>query len=165
MTINVFEESTRVLLKKLRAGELTMIFINITEKFPDLQYNILGREEMVLAVPAGFTLRDKAFTHEGYSYPCLKPEDWKDLPFIALNNDQLTHSFAEGCMARNAVTPRKLMSIRNLGQAIFAVSQGLGVTICPSMPKPEGVEYFSLDMTKKRSPLTLEETPPTIYCV
>ena len=144
MSINVFEEGTRVLLKKLRAGELTMIFINIAERFPDLRYNILGCEEMVLAVPDTFSLTDKAFTQEGYSYPCLRPEDWKDLPFIALNNDQLTHSFADGYMTRNGITPKKFMSIRNLAQAVFAVRQGLGITICPSMPKPEGVEYFSL---------------------
>ena len=144
MSINVFEESTRVLLKKLRSGELTMIFINVAERFSDLEYNILGQEEMILAAPESFGLSEKAFIHDGYSFPCLRPEDWESLPFIALNDDQLSHRFADDYMTRNGIKPRKFMSIRNLAQAVFAVKQGLGVTICPSMPKPEGVDYFSL---------------------
>ena len=144
MSINIFEESTRVLLKKLRAGELTMIFINVTERFADLQYNILGHEEMILAAPEAFHLKERSFAHEGYAYPCLMPEDWRNLPFIALNSDQLSHRFADEYMTRHKISPRKFVSIRNLAQAVFAVRQGLGVTICPSMPKPEGVEYYSL---------------------
>ena len=144
MSINIFEESTKVLLKKLRSGELTMIFINITERYSDLTYNILGREEIVLAAPKALNLRDKAFMHEEYSYPCLKPEDWKDYPFIALNSDQFTHTFADDYMTRHKITPCKILSIRNLGHAVSAVRQGFGITICPSMPGNDGVEYFSL---------------------
>ena len=107
MSINVFEEGTRVLLKKLRSGELTMIFINVSERYSDLTYNILGREEIVLAAPVGFKLRDKAFMHEGYSYPCLRPDDWRDYPFIVLNTDKFTHTFAEEYMTRHRNHPQK----------------------------------------------------------
>ena len=147
MRINVIEESTKILLKKLRMGELNLILINITEEYDDLQYNIFGTEEMILAAPESFYLQAKAFNDEKFSYPCLNPEDWKDFPFISLHEELLSYYFAEKYMSMNKISPRKILKIRNLAQALFAVQQGLGLTICPSMPLIENfsrVKYFSL---------------------
>ena len=93
---------------------------------------MLCDEEMVLAVPESFYLDSKAFSQSGYKFPCLKAEDWIKLPFIALNEDQLSYSFAERYMSERGFSPRKVLKIRNLAQAILAVKQGLGI------------KYFSL---------------------
>ena len=145
--INIFQESTKILLKKLRMGELNLILINITEKFEDLTYNVIGHEEIILAAPKSFNLNTKAFNHDGYKFPCLKPDDLKELPFIALTQEQLSYYFAEDYLTRYKVSPRKILKIRNLAQALIGVRRGLGVTICPSMPLDDDykdVEYFSL---------------------
>ena len=147
MRINIFEDSTKILLTKLRNGELNLILINVTERYDELEYNIPGHEEMVIAAPEKFGLETKAFTHERYEFPCLKPEDWKDFPFIALSEDQMSYSFAEKYMSREKISPIKVLKIRNLAQAMFAVQQGIGITICPSMPLGENyrdIKYFSL---------------------
>lgn len=147
--INVFEDGTKILLKKLRTGELNLILINFTEeeKYNDLKYNVFGDEEMVLAAPKSFNLDLKAFVNSKYKFPCLKSEDWIDLPFIALNEDQLSYSFAEKYMSERKISPCKVLKIRNLAQAMIAVEQNLGVTICPSMPldkEHHRIKYFSL---------------------
>ena len=112
----------------------------------------------MIAAPEKFHLDTKAFIHERYKFPCLKPEDWKDFPFIALNEDQLSYVFAEKYMSREKISPVKILKIRNLAQAMFAVQQGIGLTICPSMPLGEtyrGIKYFSLYDSDSVSNVTL----------
>ncbi len=145
--VNIFEEATKILLKKLRLGELDLIIINVTqdEQYEDLQYKILCQEEMILAAPDEFHLETKSFIHKDYMYPCLKPEDWIEFPFIALTEGQRSYVFAEKYMIKHEIKPQINFSIRNLAQAIFAVQQGLGLTICPSMPiDTDKIKYFSL---------------------
>ena len=53
-------------------------------------------------------------------------------------------------MEKNHIEPKTILKIRNLGRILFSVQQGLGVTICPSMPILEEnggqkVCYFSLE--------------------
>ena len=147
--INIFEDGTKILLRKLRTGELNLILANFIEKekYHDLEYRVFCDEEMVLAAHKSFHLASKAFLHNDYKFPCLRAEDWTDLPFIALTEEQLSYSFAERYISELGISTRKVLKIRNLAQAIFAVKQGLGVTICPSMPLGEqyrDIEYFSL---------------------
>ena len=158
--INIFEDGTKMLLKKLRTGELNLILINFIEKekYHDLEYHVLCDEEMVLAVPESFDLDSKVFFQSGYKFPCLKTEDWMNLPFIALNEDQLSYSFAERYMSERGISPRKVLKIRNLAQAILAVKKGLGITICPSMPLGEEhkeIKYFSLYGSKSYEKLSV----------
>lgn len=147
--LNIYEDSTQNLQKKLRSGELDIIFVNVVEQYDDLTYIPVSREEMVLAASPAFDLSGKAAADASYQYPCLRPEDWKDLPFLALSEDQLSHSFADQYLGRNRITPHTVLIIRNLAQVLFSVRQGLGVTICPSMPLETDVdgrtvEYYSL---------------------
>lgn len=147
--VNIYEDSTLILQKKLRDGELDVIFANIVEEFDDLNYIPVSQEEMVLAAPASFHLREKAVLDSAYRYPCLDPEDWQDLPFLALSADQMSRSFADRYFSRHKITPKTVMLIRNLSQVLYSVRMGAGVTICPSLPlEPiagaDKVEYFSL---------------------
>lgn len=147
--VNIYEDSTVVLQKKLRSGELDMIFINVLEQYDELNYIPISQEEMVLAAPAAFQLKEKAADVKPYHYPCLEPDDWKELPFLALSTDQMSRFFADRYFSQHKITPNTIMIIRNLAQVIYSVRQGLGVTICPSMPlgKNTGAgeaEYFSL---------------------
>lgn len=147
--INIYEDNTRNLLKKVRSGELNLIFINMSENHEDLTYQIVSEEEMVLAAPANYHLQEKAFSSKSYRFPCLSPEAWKDYPFLMLNEDQMSRKFADQYLEKNHIVPHTLLKIRNLGQVLYSVQQGLGVTICPAMPiveeaSAEKVSYFSL---------------------
>ncbi len=147
--VNIYEDSTVILQKMLRDGELDMIFVNVVEEYGELNYIPVSQEEMVLAAPAAFHLKEKAVPDSAYQYPCLNPEDWKDLPFLTLSTDQMSRFFADRYFSQHKITPNTIMIIRNLSQVLYSVRRGLGVTICPSMPleKMTGaseVEYFSL---------------------
>lgn len=147
--INVYEDATKVLLKKLRMGEINLIFGNLSEIHEELTYEIVSEEEMVLAVPECFHLEQYAVSQKPYRYPVLKPEHWRDCPFLRLSEDQISRAFADKYLEENHIIPKTALQIRNLAQILFSVQQGIGVTICPSMPilKYEGkepVRYFSL---------------------
>ena len=104
---------------------------------------------MVLAASASYRLNEKAVRDNAYGYPCLVPEDWKDLPFLALSGDQMSRIFADQYLERYHITPSTILIIRNLDQVLSCVRRGLGVTICPALPQERGgsgetAEYYSL---------------------
>lgn len=147
--VNLFEDSTVILQRMLRTGELDIIFANVVEQYDDLNYIPISQEEMVLAAPAAFRLREKAVEDSAYRYPCLRPEDWQDLPFLALSGDQMSRTFADQYLSHHHITPHTILIIRNLAQVLSCVRQGLGVTICPALPLEPGsggetAEYYSL---------------------
>lgn len=147
--VNVYEDSGNVLLKMLLLGELDMIFGNMPEEHEELFYETISEEEMVLAAPETFDLQRLGFRQAPYRYPCLLPEHWKDLPFLMLDADQISRAYADQYLKEAHITPNTILTVRNLGLVMFSVQQGLGVTICPSMPilkqgETHKVCYFSL---------------------
>lgn len=147
--VNIYEDATKVLLKKLRMGEINMMIGNFSENHEELVYEIISEEEMVLAVPECFHLEKYAVIEEPYRYPVLQSEHWKDCPFLMLSEDQVSRAFTDQYLEQNQIVPNTILQIRNLSQLLFSVQQGIGVTICPSMPilNREGesqMRYFSL---------------------
>lgn len=147
--INIHQESMKILVKMLRRGELNLVYGNISETHEELQYDPISEEEMVLAVPASYHLSDKGVRREPYRFPCLKKEDWENLPFLMLNEDQASRIYADDYLGRHHITPKTVLKVRNLAQILFSVKQGLGITICPSLPILSDnignqVDYFSL---------------------
>lgn len=147
--VNIYEDAAKVLLKKLRMGEINMMIGNFSENHEELVYEIISEEEMVLAAPECFHLEKYAVIEEPYRYPVLQSEHWKDCPFLMLSEDQVSRAFTDQYLEQNQIVPNTILQIRNLSQLLFSVQQGIGVTICPSMPilNREGesqMRYFSL---------------------
>ena len=147
--LEIVEEAAQILLQKVQSGELGIIFINCREPISGLQYQEVSEEEMVLAAPASYKLAPLAFKKPGYRFACLRPEDWRELPYIMLSQDQATRTFTNQYFQLHGIVPRTVLQIRNLGQAVNAVHHGLGVTITPSMLSPleteqQQIQYFSL---------------------
>ena len=148
--ISVYEDSAKILLKMLRMGELNLVFCSTQDEHKELIYEMVSQEEMVLAAPEAFGLREFGVYREGYRYPCLSPEHWKDYPFLMLSEDQMSRAFADRYLEKHRLEPKTVLKIRNLGRILFSVQQGLGVTLCPSLPilEEDGnrrVCYFSLE--------------------
>jgi DNA-binding transcriptional LysR family regulator len=155
IVLNLFEDSTQILLKKLRLGELNLIVVSIPENqsFPDLQMEFLSREEMVLAAHENFGLDQKAVTFPSYRFPCLSIADWISYPFLQLSEDQLSRKFSDEYLREYGEKPNTILKLRNLSQILYSVHRGLGVTICPSLPlsgydENPRIQYFSLYSSK-----------------
>lgn len=147
--LSIYEDSTQALLKKLRLGELDLVFAHLPSELADLQIDLVSTEEMVLAAPKQFQLDKKAVPLAPYSFPCLAPKDWADLPFLTLSQDQLSRKFADRYFQEQGISPNILLKIRNLSQVLYSVQRGLGVTICPALPfvkdaATDNIAYYSL---------------------
>ena len=147
--IHIYEDATKILLKKLRVGELDLVFGNFSQLYEDLNYEIISKEEMVLAAPACFGFSAYAQPQADYQFPCITPDIWKDYPFLMLSDDQMSRTFADEYLKKNNMKPNVILKIRNLGQVLLSVQHGLGLTICPSIPvlepnAEEKIQYFSL---------------------
>ena len=147
--ISVYEDSAKVLLKMLRMGELNLAFSSMQDQHKELVYEVVSQEEMVLAVPEEYRLEQWGVARDGYRYPCLSPEYWREYPFLMLSEDQMSRAFADRYLEKHHIEPKTVLKIRNLGRILFSVQQGLGVTICPAMPilaeNGKKVQYFSLE--------------------
>ena len=149
ISLSIFEDSTQTLLKKLRLGELDLVFANMPEESSDLYAEEVSEEEMVLAAPKDYHLEEKAVQCAPYRFPGLFPNDWCEYPFLMLSRDQMSRKFAEQYFKQQRFSPNVLLKIRNLSQVLYCVQRGLGVTICPSLPQvtdelSNNVAYFSL---------------------
>lgn len=147
--LSIFEDSTQTLLKKLRRGELDLVFANLSAAESDFYIDPVSAEEMVLAAPIQFHLEQKAVSLPDYAFPCLSPRDWADLPFLMLSQDQMSRQFADQYFAEQGISPGSLLKIRNLSQVLYCVQRGLGVTICPAIPlvrdaTTDNIAYYSL---------------------
>lgn len=154
--VSLEENATSVLLKKVQTGELDLIFVNVnsSEPRPGLVYDLVSHEEMVLAAPTSYRLNAAACTAPSSAYPCLPLEHWADLPFIMLARDQATRTFIDAYFQSHQITPNIILRIRNLGQALNAVRNGIGITISPSIPPHSEdenhlISYFSLPDCKQ----------------
>lgn len=146
--VSIYEDSTHILIQKLRSGELDLILVNNTDAYTDLECHIISEEEMVLAAPTAYHLSEKGFILDSYKYPCLSPSSWLEYPFLMLSKDQKSRAYAEDYISANHLEPNIILVIRNLDHLLYSVRMGMGVTICPSIPFASDVEntleYFSL---------------------
>ncbi|WP_274953554.1 LysR family transcriptional regulator [Angelakisella massiliensis] len=146
--VNVHEDNTQTLLKKLRLGELDLVFAHIPENSSDLHTEVVSTEEMVLAAPAAYHLENSAYDDPRFRFPCLAPDAWIDHPFLMLSKDQLSRKFTDQYLEERQLVPHVILKLRNLAQVLYAVGCGIGVTLCPALPfaddMPNRLRYFSL---------------------
>lgn len=147
--VRIVMDSMRELTKKLRAGEIDLVYAPVSEEFPDLEYRYLETEEMVLAAPAKWVFSPKPFRKKGYAFLCLHTDAWKDKPFLMLEQDQASYPFVCNWLATAGVTPQTVFVTRNLSQILYAVRTGIGITICPAVPPEDReaerkIRYYSL---------------------
>ncbi|MBQ9422554.1 MAG: LysR family transcriptional regulator [Pyramidobacter sp.] len=154
VAVTIYEGNTRRLLRQVHSGELAMALCNYndTDLFSDeIRYDNLSPEEMVLAVPCGHALEQKAVPNPNSCFPFLDFELWKDEPFIMPSPVQLTRELIDRFFRQHGTAPNVVLNIGNLSQIFNAVRHGLGISITPSImearreSEQHRLSYFSID--------------------
>lgn len=136
------------LLEQMENDELDIVFASNSTERPYLRYTDIAREEMVLVVPDGHPLLEKARPREGYSYPYVSMSDWAGFPFIMSDIRMNTGQYVRMLFDHYHLTPNTVLEIASLQYIYSAVRRGIGITIAPSMPLPQdgqGLRYLSFD--------------------
>lgn len=149
--VMINNRSTYDLVRLLQQGDFNVLLASYTKELPDLEYHLVGEEEMVLAVPKGHRLIKQAKQETGQRYPVLHGNDWTNERLIVPSSQlTVTGQYVRYFLKRNDITPANTLNIQGLDNVRLAVAQGLGVAITPSIPlyPDENLAYLSIEQER-----------------
>lgn len=131
VTVNMMEEVNFVAEHSLADHTVDLTFYNVHEFPKDLDYQIIGKEEMVLVLSASNPLVKKAVRKKGFAYPWIDLNLLTEEPFILLYPDQNTGGLALKLFKDYQLTPHVLLHTRNSEMSIRLAMEGLGAAFAP----------------------------------
>mgnify|MGYP000856927171 FL=1 len=127
----MMEEVNFVAEHTLNDHTVDLTFYNVHEYPRDLDYQILGKEEMVLVLSASSPAASKAVEREGFKYPWLDLRLLAEEDFILLYPDQNTGGIALKLFSEYGMEPHILMHTRNSEMSIRLAMEGMGAAFAP----------------------------------
>ncbi|RKD30469.1 LysR family transcriptional regulator [Lacrimispora algidixylanolytica] len=160
VTVNMLEEVNFVAEHTLTDHTVDLTFYNVHEFPTNLDYQIIGKEEMVLVLSAHNPLVSLAEKKEGYGYPWIDLSLLSKEPFILLYPDQNTGGLALKLFKDYHMEPDILLHTRNSEMSICLAMEGLGAAFAPEsyyhyLKKREPKESVCLSIGKERMENTL----------
>lgn len=124
--VNLIECPSSDAEKALINGEADLAIFNYSVKNPDLESQVLGQEELTLAVCADNPLCKFAIDKEGYKYPWLDINLFKDENFILHFPYQRTGQMSEKIFKSAGFEPKVSLRTRSIECAIRLTSTNFG---------------------------------------
>ena len=157
--INLYEETHDIQEKLLKNDELDLAIFNEARPDPQLQYEELEKEEILLMLPPGHPLWKKAEKRKGLHHPWLDLRLLKDEPFLLHYPDLTTGDVARKLFHDYEIDPPVLLCSRNTGVLAELCYQGLGAAFIPGqyvsgLEFEESPLYFSVGENGTFSHLT-----------
>jgi len=142
--------SQRMIQDLLQNGKSQLALGIVTPEYEKLfSYEKIAQEEMVLVVPKGHSLREKAEARDDCNYPFIAAnllrQEYFALPSAILHSGK----FAEHYFSEHGIIPNVAMRLNLTGDLYQHVLEGNGITILPSIPLQgmgleDKIEYLSL---------------------
>lgn len=145
--VNLLEETTKPLLEQVTKGSLDLAIIATPDFQPiTLPHTILGKEALVLAVPAtsGEDLDFRNRTDVQLS--SIDIQKLKNENFIISCSGTAIRDITNKVFTDNNFIPNIICEINNHVSSLKMVASGLGVTILPLsyMKKNQNIRYYSI---------------------
>lgn len=131
VTVNMMEEVNFVAEHTLTDHTVDLTFYNVHEFPTGLDYQVIGKEEMVLILSGSNPLIQKAEKKEGFQYPWIDLSLLADSPFILLYPDQNTGGLALKLFKDYGLQPKVLLHTRSSEMSIRLAMEGLGAAFAP----------------------------------
>lgn len=131
VTVNVMEEVNFVAEHTLNDHTVDLTFYNVRDFPRELNYEIIGKEEMVVVLPSDSPFIKMAFPKEGFQYPWIDLNLLSGQSFILLYPDQNTGGLALKLFEDYQMNPSVLLHTRSSEMSIRLAMEGLGVAFAP----------------------------------
>lgn len=128
--INFFEYGHSIQDKLISDTNLDFAILSNWQEHPKLNYELLCHEEILLVLPVGHPLAQKAVTKKECRYPWLDLSLFADTPFILHFPDQNTGRSAQRLFDQYGIQPPVPYRTRNNQTCIQLASQNLGDNHC-----------------------------------
>lgn len=131
VTVNMMEEVNFVAEHTLNDHTVDLTFYNVREFPKDLDYQVIGKEEMVLVLSANHPLLTAAVQKPGFQYPWIDLRLLSGESFILLYPDQNTGGLALKLFEDYGMKPDILLHTRSSEMSIRLAMEGLGAAFAP----------------------------------
>ena len=125
--VNLYEASSNDLEKFLLNGKVDIAIFNGPENHPDLACETLGKEEFVLVVGKNHPLSRCGRRIEGYKYPWIDIEKFKNDNFILHYPEQRTEQIAMQIFGEKKMAPHVILRTHSIEGAVRLAASGFGV--------------------------------------
>lgn len=125
--VNIIEDTSENLERKVLEDEIDVAFFNILENNPNLMYKEIGQEEVVLAISKNNPLCKKAIARKDSKFLWLDLKYFKAEKFILNFSFQRTGLVADKILKFSNFTPKDIFRIRSIDGAIRLAASGFGV--------------------------------------
>lgn len=131
VTVNMMEEVNFVAEHTLNDHTVDLTFYNVREFPKDLDYQVIGKEEMVLVLSANHPLLAAAVQKPGFQYPWIDLSLLSGESFILLYPNQNTGGLALKLFEDYGMKPDILLHTRSSEMSIRLAMEGLGAACAP----------------------------------
>lgn len=125
--LSIYEGNSMELEERLLSGETDLAFFNLPTRSPDIGYEIISHEEILLVLSASHPLAHTGMPKMGCKYPWLDLSLLKDEPFILQLPDQRTRQIENALFHEFGFDPKILLVTRNIQASCILASKGCGI--------------------------------------
>lgn len=127
--VQIYEAAHSVEKMLAQDSSIDIAVYNVSTFPKTLDYQIIGPSEIVLVVPQGHPLIQKAAPREGYRYPWIEMKALTKEAFVLLYEQQTTGRVIQKLFEEEGIQPNVWMRTRSSEVAIRMVQQGAGITM------------------------------------
>ena len=124
--LDVLEEHSGKLEGMLLNGETDMAFFNLPIKSPDIDYEVIKHEEVLLVMAANHPLAHSGLVRDGCKYPWIDLHVLKDEPFIMQISGQRTRDTVDRLCRKAGFVPNVKLETSNIPAAVQLAGKGYG---------------------------------------
>ena len=127
--ILLHEHTSSKLEVLLSNGIIDVAFFNLPINDPQIRYDVVKNEEVLLILPESHPLADKAKAIPDSKYPWLDLRDCADEAFVLQLPGQRTRQLADDIFHRLGIIPKILLETRSINAGVQLVASGYGAGI------------------------------------
>ena len=129
--LNVTEESAENLEQMLSRGELDIAIMNIPLSSPNLEYQPILEEEIVLAVPADHPKIECSIEKEGCKYPWIDIKHFENDSYVLLKPHFKSRQIINAILNTINFNPKSVIETGNINTGYRLAANGYGITFIP----------------------------------
>jgi DNA-binding transcriptional LysR family regulator len=126
--VTVHEANSAILEDMILEGEIDLAFFTLPIRHPDIVYEVINHEEIVLITAPDHPLVREGRIKADYKYPWMDVAKLRDERFILQKPDQRTRQISDRIFRDAGFEPRISLEIRNILASVELASSGWGIT-------------------------------------
>ncbi len=153
--LSIHEANSNVMEHMVLNGDLDLAFIVMPHKHPNLTYEPITNEEILLIMSPNHPMSASGSYKDGFKHSWIDLSKLESEQFILQWPDQRTRQLTEKIFDEVGIRPKKILTIRNIFTSMQLAANGYGISFSGEYP----IRYIHLD--KKPVCFSVGHTPTT----